>query len=87
MADNKFGLLDGLFSTKPSAAESHEDNTKKELTTQRTWKIKNSLWDDFVVLAAAQHLTQAELINRLIENAISDGMELIERYREFFGNR
>lgn len=58
---------------------------KTALTTKRTFKISNDLWDDFVALAAAKKLTQAELVNELMTNAIAADRELIERYRKFFG--
>ena len=34
---------------------------------------------------AAKKLTQAELVNELMTNAIAADRDLIERYRKFFG--
>lgn len=51
---------------------------------KRTFKISNEFWYDFVDLAAARRLTQAELINQVIEDAVKDNLEEIDCYRSFF---
>lgn len=80
-------LIDGLFPGKTGSqrAAIAESEPKTALTTKRTFKISNDLWDDFVALAAAKKLTQAELVNELIKNAIAANRDLIEQYRTFFG--
>ncbi len=87
MNNQNYGLMNSLFTTPvqtPKLAGSTE-NTKKNLTTQRTWKIKNELWDDFTALVAASGMTQAEYVNKLIEQDIEQNMERIVRYREMVG--
>lgn len=81
---NDFGMLNGLFTTpvQPSKPDVSDENTKKSLTTQRTWKIKNELWDDFTALVAASGMTQAEYINKLIETDIEQNRLRIEKYRD-----
>lgn len=82
MRNDKFGLLAGLF-TSP-IIEKEENNIKnentKENTTKRTWKIKDSLWEDFVTLSNALGITQAEIINLLIESAIEQNRAKIKSY-------
>ena len=80
-------LIDGLFPGKTGSqrAAIAESEPKTALTTKRTFKISNDLWDDFVALAAAKKLTQAELINALIAESVNRNADLIAWYREFFG--
>ena len=80
-------LIDGLFpgNTGSQRAAIAAGEPKTALTTKRTFKISNDLWDDFVALAAAKKLTQAELINALIAESVKRDANLIERYRKFFG--
>lgn len=80
-------LIDGLFPGKTGSqrAANAAGEPKTALTTKRTFKISNDLWDDFVALAAAKKLTQAELINALIAESVKRDANLIERYRKFFG--
>ena len=80
-----FNLLGGLFPDKNSEKEPAVTPAPKEAgvpTTKRTFKISNEYWDDFVDLAAAKKMTQADLINSLIETCVKENAELIERYRE-----
>ena len=71
----KMKLIDGLFPGK----------TGSQRAANAAGEISNDLWDDFVALAAAKKLTQAELVNELIKNAIAANRDLIEQYRTFFG--
>ena len=83
MNNQNYGLMNSLFTTPvqtPKLAESTE-NTKKSLTTQRTWKIKNELWSDFTALVASSGMTQAEYINKLIEQDIEQNRLRIDKYR------
>ena len=50
-------------------------------STKKTFRIFDGLWSDFVDLAAVKKMTQAELINELIKNAIDADRDLIDRYR------
>lgn len=86
--NDNYGLLNSLFAT-PSApiARVDNENTKKSLTTQRTWKIRNELWDDFTALVATSGMTQAEYVNKLIEQDIEQNRERIEKYREMIGKK
>lgn len=47
----------------------------------------NEFWNDFVTLAAARRLTQMDLLNKLIENAVQENREEIEKYQAFFKNK
>lgn len=87
MNNQNYGLMNSLFTTpvQPPKSAGSTENTKKSLTTQRTWKIKNELWDDFTALVAASGMTQAEYVNKLIEQDIEQNMERIVRYREMVG--
>lgn len=80
-------LIDGLFPGKTGSqrAANAAGEPKIALTTKRTFKISNDLWDDFVALAAAKKMTQAELVNALIAESVNRNADLIARYREFFG--
>ena len=79
-----FDLIDGLFPANKAKQEKHEKKTRNGNAgaKQRTFKISNEFWDDFVDLVAAKKMTQADLINFLIENCVRENAELIERYRE-----
>ena len=87
--NDNYGLLNSLFTAPSStiAREVNEENTKKSLTTQRTWKIRNELWDDFTALVATSGMTQAEYVNKLIEQDIEQNRERIEKYREMIGKK
>lgn len=79
-----YNLIDGLFSKK-TGAEAAASEEAPVLTTKRTFKIANGHWQDFADLAVARKMTQAELINALIETAVRENTEEIEKYREYFG--
>ena len=57
-------LIDGLFPGKTGSqrAANAAGEPKTALTTKRTFKISNDLWDDFVALAAAKKLTLSATI-------------------------
>lgn len=78
-----YNLIDGLFSKKTGTAGAASGETPV-LTTKRTFKIANEHWQDFVDLAAARKMTQAELINALIETVVRENTEEIEKYRDYF---
>lgn len=80
--NDNYGLLNSLFTAPSStiAREVNEENTKKSLTTQRTWKIRNELWDDFMALVATSGMTQAEYVNKLIEQDIEQNRLRIDKY-------
>lgn len=81
-----FDLLAGLFPDKNNTPETVKEPEQKEVpTTKRTFKISNEFWNDFVDLAAAKKMTQAELINTLIAESVNRDADLIAQYREFFG--
>lgn len=84
-----YNLIDGLFSTKPTQimVANSSDEKEKSQTTKRTFKINNEFWNDFVTLAAARRLTQMDLLNKLIENAVQENREEIEKYQAFFKNK
>ncbi len=82
-----YGLLDSLFSSPTQRTIASSENTKKSPTTQRTWKIKDELWDDFTALVATSGMTQAEIINKLIEDAILQNRERIDKYKEILGKK
>lgn len=50
--------------------------------TKRTWKIKDELWEDFTALVAISGLTQAEYVNKLIADAISENRARIVKFKE-----
>ena len=77
-----FNLIDNLFS-KPTAVGGAIEEVPAP-TTKRTFKILNEHWSDFVDLAAARKMTQAELINELIETAVRENTEQIANYRNYF---
>lgn len=81
---NNYDLLNGLFTgQKMSSNASVVSCDIVELpTTKRTFKILNEPWDDFLILAKLKGQTQAELINSLIERAVGENAEEIERYKE-----
>jgi len=83
-----YGLLNGLFAEpiKTLKTATVEKNTKKSSATQRTWKIKDDLWDDFTTLVKMSGLTQAEYVNRLIETDIGQNRERIGKYRDMVKN-
>ncbi len=83
---NNYNLINGLFSNNTSKKQEEKTEKIKSSATfrQRTFKISNEFWYDFVDLAAARRLTQAELINQVIEDAVKDNLEEIDRYRSFF---
>ena len=91
MKDKEFGLLGGLFSstavsTKSAASDVISDideKNTKEKETKRTWKIKDELWEDFVILVSISGLTQAEFVNNLISDAIEKDCEKILNYKDF----
>lgn len=85
MKDN-YNLLDGLFSNNITRTQEEKDK-KSTSVKQRTFKISNEFWNDFVDLAAAKRLTQAELINQLIANVVKENMNEIEQYRAFFNKK
>lgn len=89
MKDNNYNLLDGLFSAKtiPVVTNVGDDKKGDVRTTKRTFKIYNEHWDDFVDLAAARQMTQAELLNQLIEKAVQENGEEIEQYKKFFNKK
>ena len=78
-----YNLIDGLFSKKTGTAETASEEASVP-TTKRTFKIANEHWQDFVDLAAARRMTQAELINELIETAVRENTEEIEKYQNYF---
>ena len=82
--NGNYGLLDGLFSTPTTTAskQAPAEADKNTTETKRTWKIKDELWEDFVVLVATSGLTQAEYVNKLIAVAISENRVKIEKYKE-----
>ena len=82
--NGNYGLLDGLFSTPTTTAskQAPAEVEKNTTETKRTWKIKDELWEDFVVLVATSGLTQAEYVNKLIAVAISENRVKIEKYKE-----
>lgn len=85
MAKEKYNLINGLFQPpKESAAEKKASSTTSVTSKKRTFSISNEFWDDFVDLAAAKKMTQAELLNSLIEQVVKENTKEIERYREFF---
>ena len=77
-----YNLIDSLFTKTKAAGGASEDAPAP--TTKRTFKIVNEHWQDFVDLAAARKMTQAELINELIETAVRENIEQIETYRSYF---
>jgi hypothetical protein len=77
-----YNLIDGLFSKKTGTAVAKEVTVP---TTKRTFKISDDLWNDFIDLVAIKKVTQAELINELIKNAIDANRDLIDRYKEIIG--
>ena len=85
MKDN-YNLLNGLFSN--SITKTQEEKPKMPTTVkQRTFKISNEFWKEFVDLAALRRLTQAELINELIEKAVKENIKEIEKYRAYFNRK
>lgn len=89
MKYNNYNLLDGLFSAKtmPVVTNTGDDKKGDVRTTKRTFKIYNEHWNDFVALAAARQMTQAELLNQLIEIAVQENGDEIEQYRKFFSKK
>lgn len=91
--DKSFNLIDGLFQQPQQArqgkqAEQAEQVQKDKIApaaTKRTFAINNEYWADFLDLAAARKLTQAGLLNELIEHAVKENTKEIDKYREFFG--
>lgn len=86
----QFGLLNGLFaenlnSIKKERFTAIESAPEMQKETKRTWKIRNSLWDDFLTLVATTGKTQAEIINDFIEAAIIENRDKIEKYKEITG--
>lgn len=85
---NNYDLINGLFAGQqkiPVNAMPINVATEEQAeqpTTKRTFKILNASWDDFLILATLKGKTQAELINGLIEQAVTDSAEEIERYKE-----
>ena len=77
-----YKLIDSLF-TKTAAAGGVPGEAPAP-TTKRTFKIANEHWSDFVDLAAARKMTQAELINELIETAVRENTKQIANYRNYF---
>ncbi len=87
MSKNRdYKLLDTLFPTigLASFASSAGSTSPSSVCTKRTFKISDELWTDFIDLVAIKKVTQAELINELIKNAIDVNRDLIEQYRAFF---
>lgn len=90
-ANKDFHLIDELFPTasrtslaSPAGLTSPTSPTTS-VGTKRTFKISDELWNDFIDLVAIKKVTQAELINELIKNAIDADRDLIDRYREIIG--
>ena len=81
-----FDLIDGLFPAKKAEQAKPTATNESAGAKQRTFKISNEFWDDFVDLAAAKKMTQVELINALIEESVRRDAELIATYRQFFGS-
>lgn len=85
MSKNKdYALLDELFPTASrasSASPTGMASSTSSASTKKTFRIFDCLWSDFVDLAAVKKMTQAELINELIKNAIDADRDLIDRYR------
>ena len=80
---NNYDLINGLFAEqKKISVPLKAINEEEQPTTKRTFKILNDSWEDFLILAALKGKTQAELINSLIEQAVSDNAHEIERYKE-----
>lgn len=88
MSKNKdYALLDELFPTASRASSASptgmasSTSSASSASTKKTFRIFDCLWNDFVDLAAVKKMTQAELINELIKNAIDADRDLIDRYR------
>ena len=87
-ANKDFHLIDELFPTASRTSLSSPAGLTSPTTsagTKRTFKISDELWNDFIDLVAIKKVTQAELINELIKNAIDADRDLIERYRAIIG--
>lgn len=91
--EKNFNLISGLFqqpqqNRQDKQVEQAEQVQKDKITpaaTKRTFAINNEYWADFLDLAAARKLTQAGLLNKLIEYAVKENTNEIAKYREFFG--
>lgn len=87
-ANKDFHLIDELFPTASRTSFASTTGSTSPTTsagTKRTFKISDELWNDFIDLVAIKKVTQAELINELIKNAIDADRDLIDRYREIIG--
>lgn len=79
---NEYNRLNDLFVGGIASKTTGVDVPKKiEDTKQRTFKISNEYWSDFLILAQVRKQTQAELINELIKNAVLENQEIIVKYK------
>lgn len=80
---NNFNRLNDLFVGGIGAKTTGADVPKKveDTSTQRTFKISNQYWDDFLILAKLLDKKQFELINELIKNAVLENQDTIEKYK------
>lgn len=83
---SNFNRLNDLFvgGMEAKKATGADVMKKVENTKQRTFKISNEYWDDFLILAQARKQTQAELINELIKNTVLENQEKIRKCKEIF---
>lgn len=87
-ANKDFHLIDELFPTASRTSFASPTGSTSPTTsagTKRTFKISDDLWNDFIDLVTIKKMTQAELINELIKNAIDADRDLIEQYRAIIG--
>ena len=79
-------ILFGSASRTSFASTTGSTSPTTSAGTKRTFKISDDLWNDFIDLVTIKKMTQAELINELIKNAIDADRDLIERYRALSDN-
>ena len=90
-ANKDFHLIDELFPTASRTSLASQAGLTSPTSpttsagTKRTFKISDDLWNDFIDLVTIKKMTQAELINELIKNAIDADRDLIEQYRAIIG--
>lgn len=75
-----YDLINGLFTGQKKNIPEPEAK-KEQPITKRTFKILDEHWEDFLILTRLKGKTQAELLNDLIQSAVSESAEEIEKYK------